>query len=87
MDTARIRRIWYVVRPVDGLWEVTFGAERGHFVYRTRDEAVAIARDAAHLHHDNRGEPAGARLDLPGETPHVVATFGKMPHLVRQRTG
>jgi hypothetical protein len=87
MDTARIHRTWYVVRPVGGQWEVTFGAERGHFVYPTQDEALTIARNAAQLHHDNRHEPTGARLDLPGEMPHVVATYGRMPHVAQRRTG
>jgi len=85
MDATRIKRIWYVVRPAGGQWEVAFGCERGHFFFATRAHAEQIARDAAHLHFSNRNEPSGARVDLPGEDPHVLATYGRMPHLERQR--
>ncbi len=84
MENARIARTWYVVRPEGDQWEVTFGIERGHFVYATRAKAEQVARDAAHLHHGNRNEPTGARIDLPGEVPHVLATYGRMPHRERR---
>jgi hypothetical protein len=85
VDTNRLKRTWYVVRPVGGQWEVAFGGERGHFLFATRAHAEQIARDAAHLHHYNRNEPAGARVDLPGEDPHVLATYGRLPQLERRR--
>jgi hypothetical protein len=79
-------RIWYVVAPHAGRWQVTFGHDNSPFQYATREEALVIACSAAQLHWEDRGQPAGARLDLPGEPRHVVATFGRVPHLARRRT-
>jgi hypothetical protein len=80
-------RIWYVVSPVQGGWQVTFGVSASPFVYPTRGEAEVIARGAAKLHWDNRQEPAGARLDLADGTRHVLATFGRLAHAEARRAG
>jgi hypothetical protein len=70
-------RIWYVVSPAQGEWQVTFGVGGSPFRYPTRAEAELVARGAAQLHWDNRAEPAGARLDLADGTRHVLATYGR----------
>jgi hypothetical protein len=70
-------RTWYVVRPLGPKWEVDFGAGSSPFCYASREEAEVVARSAARLHWEDRQEPAGARLDLPGEHPHVLATYGR----------
>jgi hypothetical protein len=79
-------RTWYVVAPHAGRWQVRFGDDGSPFDYASRDEALVVARSAAQLHWEDRGEPSGARLDLPGEPRHVVATFGRLPSLQRQRS-
>jgi hypothetical protein len=78
-------RIWYVVCPAHDRWQVTFGCDGSPFCYTSRDEALVVACSAAKLHHQNRGDPTGALLELPGEPRHVLATYGRLPHLVRTR--
>ena len=71
-------RLWYVVAPVAGQWQVTFGCDSKPVLYATQEEAQLVARSAARLHWENRQNPTGARLDLPGETRQVLCTFGRM---------
>ncbi|MGH8029323.1 MAG: hypothetical protein ACREO3_05235 [Arenimonas sp.] len=66
----------YVVKPVLGQWEVGFGDNGSRFLYAGRDEAEQVARGAAQLHWETRNEPAGVRLELPGERPSILAEFG-----------
>ena len=80
-------RIWYVVSPMQGEWQVTFGVAGSPFRYASRAEAELIARGAAKLHWDNRQEPAGARLDLVDGSRHVLATYGRAPHAEARRAG
>ena len=80
-------RCWFVVTPVGSRWQVDFGHVGRPYLYSTQDEALVIARSAAKLHWEDRREPSGALLDLPGEPRHVVATYGRVPHLVRARAG
>ena len=70
-------RTWYIVSPVAGGWQVTFGVAGSPFRYATQAEAELIARGAAQLHWDNRRKPAGARLDLADGTRRVLATYGR----------
>ena len=72
------QRLWYVVAPVAGQWQVTFGCDSKPVLYPTQEEALLIARTAARLHWENRQNPTGARLDLPGLARQVLATFGRM---------
>jgi len=76
-------RIWYVVSPVLGGWQVDFGFAGSPFRYASQAEAELIARGAAKLHWDNRQEPVGARIDLVDGTRHVLATYGRVPHVER----
>jgi hypothetical protein len=80
-------RFWIVVTPVGRCWQVDFGAISRPYLYTTQDEALVVARSAAKLHWEDRREPSGALLDVPGEHRHVVATYGRVPHLVRARAG
>ena len=77
MSMTAKARIWYVVSPVPGGWQVNFGVAGSPFRYATQAEAEVIARGAAKLHWDNRQEPAGARLDLVDGSRHVLATYGR----------
>jgi hypothetical protein len=79
-STTSKARIWYVVSPVSGGWQVTFGVAGSPFRYATQAEAEIVARGAAKLHWDNRAEPAGARLDRADGTRHVLATYGRGAH-------
>ena len=83
-QTAKAR-IWYVVSPVPGGWQVNFGVAGSPFRYGSQAEAELIARGAAKLHWENRQEPAGARLDRADGTRHVLATYGRVAHAVAQR--
>jgi hypothetical protein len=83
-DTGK-SRIWYVVSPVPGGWQVTFGVAGSPFRYATQAEAELIARGAAKLHWDHRQEPAGARLDLADGSRHVLATYGRVAHAEGRR--
>ena len=78
-------RIWYVVCPRDGQWQVTFGADASPFLYATRDEAQVVARSAARLHFENHGDPTGAFVEMPDEPRQVIATFGRPAQVARPR--
>ena len=81
-------RTWYVVSPVPGGWQVTFGVAGSPFRYGTQAEAELIARGAAKLHWENRQEPAGARLDLADGSRHVLGTYGRAAQVeARRATG
>jgi hypothetical protein len=69
-------RFFYVVRPALGQWEVGFGEHGSCFLYAGREEAEQVACGAARLHWETRHEPAGVRLELPGERPSEIAVFG-----------
>ena len=69
-------RFYYVVRPSLGKWEVGFGENGSCFLYDGREEAEQVARGAAKLHWETRQEPAGVRLELPGERPSEIAVYG-----------
>ena len=71
-------RYLYIVRPSCGQWEVGFGENGSCFLYAGREEACEVARGAARLHWETRNEPSGVRLDLPGERPREIASFGDM---------
>ncbi|MGH8028549.1 MAG: hypothetical protein ACREO3_01310 [Arenimonas sp.] len=76
LDTGKAR-IWYVVAPMSGGWQVTFGVAGSPFRYATRAEAETVARGAAKLHWENRREPAGARLDRVDGSRVVLGTYGR----------
>lgn len=78
-------RIWYVVSPIDGQWQVTFGNDTSPFVYATREEAQVVARSAARLHWEDHQDPSGALLMLPGEDRQVIATYGRIAPPTRAR--
>jgi hypothetical protein len=78
-------RTWYVVSPVGARWQVEFGSVGTPFHYATSEEALEVACAAAKLHWQDRGEPAGARLDFPDGTRRVVATYGRMAPVAAQR--
>jgi len=80
-------RFWFVVKQVGLCWQVDFGVIGRPYLYTTRDEALVVARSAAKLHWEDRREPTGALLEVAGEPRHVVATYGRVPHLVRARAG
>ena len=69
-------RFFYVVRPALGQWEVGFGEHGSRFVYAGREEAEQVACGAARLHWETRHEPSGVCLELPGERPREIATYG-----------
>ena len=69
-------RFFYVVKPSLGQWEVGFGENGSRFLYAGREEAEQVACGAARLHWETRHEPAGVLLELPGERPREIATFG-----------
>jgi hypothetical protein len=69
-------RYYYVVRPSLGQWEVGFGENGTRLLYEGREEAEQVARGAAKLHWETRNEPAGVRIELPGERPMEIATYG-----------
>ena len=73
-------RIWYVVSPVSGGWQVDFGVAGSPFRYGSQGEAELIARGAAKLHWDNRQEPSGARIDFADGERRVLATYGRGCH-------
>ena len=79
-------RCWFKVTRVGLCWQVDFGPISRPYLYTTQDEALVVARSAAKCHWEDRREPSGALLELPGER-HVVATYGRVPHLVRARAG
>jgi hypothetical protein len=83
MHTNGKYRIWYVVSPLQGQWQVTFGSDASPFLYATREEAQVIARSAAKLHWENHQDPTGALVELPGETRQVLATYGRIAHVAR----
>jgi hypothetical protein len=85
MSPTAKSRIWYVVSPVAGGWQVAFGVAGSPFRYGTQAEAEVIARGAAKLHWENRQEPAGARLDLADGTRHVLGTYGRGTHVEARR--
>ena len=68
-------RFFYVVRPVLGQWEVSFGDHGSRFLYAGREEAVQVAKGAAKLHWETHHRPSGVRLEMP-DGPMEVATFG-----------
>ena len=76
MPTRIAPRFFYLVRPVGAKWEVSFGEGGSRFLYGSQEEAVQVARGAAKLHWESRGDPSGVRLDLPGRRPEDVASFG-----------
>ena len=78
-QTAKAR-IWYVVSPVLGGWQVAFGVEGSPFRYGSQAEAELIARGAAKLHWDNRQEPSGADVEQVDGTRRVLATYGRGAH-------
>jgi len=69
-------RFFYVVRPALGQWEVGFGENGSRFLYAGREEAEQVACGAARLHWETRHEPSGVCLELPGERPREIATYG-----------
>lgn len=69
-------RFFYVVRPALAQWEVSFGESGSCFLYACREEAEQVARGAAKLHWETRDEPAGVRLELPGEGTREIANYG-----------
>jgi hypothetical protein len=72
-------RFFYVVRPALDQWEVGFGENGSCFLYAGREEAEQVASGAAKLHWETRHEPAGVRLELPGERPREIASYGPPP--------
>jgi hypothetical protein len=80
-----MHRTWYVVSPAGAQWQVDFGAFGSPFRYATREEALQVACGAAKLHWEDRGEPAGARLDTADGQRQVVATYGRMAHAAPHR--
>ena len=68
-------RFFYVVRPVLGQWEVSFGEHGSRFLYHGRDEAVQVAKGAAKLHWETHHRPSGVRLETP-EGAQELASFG-----------
>jgi hypothetical protein len=68
-------RFLYVVRPVFGQWEVSFGENGSRFLYQGRDEAVQVAKGAAKLHWETHHRPSGVRLELP-DGQLDVASYG-----------
>ena len=71
-------RLWYVVAPAAGQWQVTFGCDSKPVLYATQEEAQLVARSAARLQWENRQDPTGARLDLPGAARQVICTYGRV---------
>ena len=69
-------RFFYVVRPSLGQWEVGFGEHGSCFLYQGMEEAVQVASGAARLHWEQRNEPSGVRLEIPGESPRNLAAYG-----------
>ena len=69
-------RFFYVVRPSLGKWEVSFGEHGSCFLYHGMDEAVQVASGAARLHWEQRMEPSGVRLEIPGHEVQEVVAFG-----------
>jgi len=78
-----VKRFFYVVRPSLGQWEVGFGENGSRFLYAGMEEAVQVASGAARLHWEQRHEPSGVRLEMPGNEAREVAVFGDAP----QRNG
>ena len=74
-----MKRFFYVVRPSLGQWEVGFGEHGSRFLYQGMEEAVQVASGAARLHWEQRHEPSGVRLEMPGSEAREVASFGDAP--------
>lgn len=70
-------RFFYVVKPVLGQWEVSFGEQGTRFLYRGRDEAVQVAKGAAKLHWETHHRPSGVRLELP-DGAQELASYGSV---------
>ena len=70
-------RFIYVVRPVLGQWEVSFGEQGSRFLYGGREEAVQVARGAAKLHWETHHRPSGVRVDTPDGSVEI-ASYGSM---------
>ena len=68
-------RFFYLVKPAQGKWEVTFGRGGTRFVYESRFEALEVARGAAKMHWTSRNEPSGVRVDEDGGLKELHA-FG-----------
>ena len=84
MDAHVAMRFYYIVRPILGQWEVSFGEHGTRFLYGGRDEAVQVAKGAAKLHWETHHRPAGVRLDTPEGTLDV-ASYGPS-HAARRDT-
>jgi hypothetical protein len=85
MSSSHPHRIWYVVSPAGAQWQVDFGDYGRPFKYPSLEQALQVACGAAKMHWEDRAEPAGARLDLDGGDRRVLATYGRLPHVVHHR--
>ena len=65
--TSTSMRFFYLVKPVLGKWEVTFGQGGTRFVYESRFEALEVARGAAKMHWTTRNEPSGVLVEEDGD--------------------
>lgn len=78
MPIRIVGRFFYLVCPYGAKWEVSFGQGGSRFLYGSREEAIQVARGAARLHWESRGDPSGVRLELPGHGVEVVASYGAL---------
>ena len=67
---------FYRVRPAGDRWEVCLGIPQSSFVYDTLAEARQVARGAAKLHWETRGEPSGVLIELPERDPELDCRYG-----------
>ena len=69
-------RHFYVVRHQGAAWRVVVeGVGDDLFVYGSREEAEQVARGAAKLHWETRGQPSGVQVEQDGEVSTLVC-FG-----------
>jgi hypothetical protein len=77
LDARGAMRFFYVIKPVLGQWEVSFGEHGSRFLYHGRDEAMQVAKGAAKQQWETHRRPSGVRLELPDGTQEV-ANFGNV---------